>query len=88
MIYVPFTKLFFCRRSYLADLRLAGSLILLRCANFEIVAGRTADVPFPLFPAVPLGLTGPIDLACFTTVHNFSSYKIRHIDIFVNIIAR
>lgn len=35
----------------------------------EIIADRAADVLFSLFSAIPFGLTGPIDLACFATVH-------------------
>lgn len=38
-------------------------------ADPEIVADRAADILFPLFPSVPFGLTSPVDLARFTTIH-------------------
>jgi hypothetical protein len=42
---------------------------LLRSADPEVVAYRAADILFPFFPAIPFGLTSPIDLACFAAVH-------------------
>lgn len=35
----------------------------------EIIADRAADILFSLFPAIPFGLTGPIDLACLAAIH-------------------
>jgi len=38
-------------------------------ADPEIIANRAADVLLSLFPAVPLGFTGPVDLAGLAAVH-------------------
>jgi len=35
----------------------------------EIIADRAADILFSLFPAIPFGLTSPVDLACFAAIH-------------------
>ena len=53
----------------LLGFRILLLLGLLRGTNFEIVADRAAGVLFPLFSVVPLGLTGPIHLACLAAVH-------------------
>ena len=61
-------------------------------ANPEIVTDRAADILFSLFPAIPFGLTSPIDLACFAAIHFgvghnihlLLSPKIHYIDVIVN----
>jgi len=53
--------------------RILPLLGLFRSTNSEIIADRATGVLFPLFPAIPLSFTSPIDLACFTAVHNFST---------------
>ena len=57
------------KKKRLLRLRILLLLGHLRCTNSEIVADRATGVLFPLFPAIPLGFTGPIDLARLTAVH-------------------
>ena len=61
-------------------------------ANPEIVTDRAADILFSLFPAIPFGLTSPVNLACFAAIHlgighNINlllNLKIHYIDAIVN----
>jgi hypothetical protein len=67
-------------------------LRLFRSADLEVIADRAANVFFSLFPAIPFGLTSPVDLACFAAIHFgighnlylLLNLKIHYIDAIVN----